>query len=459
MIQPLLDYFRISPDSFAGEFLPPDDLPEEIGFFQFGASNLCYGRCQSGVSTDIATSSKFESHKSVRCDGNSLELPFNFDEVTENLRRERYRGKMTAEKQAFVTSGLIHKIYYLLRESFPISIRRRLQKAYLRDWETLRFPAWPVDFTVDRLHEEILRLSMKAAGANRVPFVWFWPDGASSGLIMTHDVETSVGRNFTSQLMDLDDAYGFKASFQVIPETRYDVSDEYVCEIRSRGFEFNIHDLNHDGRLYREREEFLRRAAKINSYARRYEARGFRAGSMYRNQDWYDAYEFSYDMSVPNVAHLEPMRGGCCTVMPYFVGKIVELPLTTVEDYSLFHILDDYSIDLWKQQVALIGQRNGLVSFVAHPDYLVEQRPRKVYEALLDFLRKTIADNRIWTPLPREVDLWWRARSQLKLTSRGTDWEIEGPEKERASLAFAVLDGDQLIYELADVPSRASAVR
>ena len=31
-------------------------------------------------------------------------------------------------------------------------------------------------------------------------------------------------------------------------------------EIRSRGFEFNIHDLNHDGRLYQERAEFLRRA-------------------------------------------------------------------------------------------------------------------------------------------------------------------------------------------------------
>ena len=47
---------------------------------------------------------------------------------------------------------------------------------------------------------------------------------------------------------------------------------------------------------------------------------------MYRNQEWYDVFEFSYDMSVPNVAHLEPMRGGCCTVMPYFIGKIVELP-------------------------------------------------------------------------------------------------------------------------------------
>ena len=59
-------------------------------------------------------------------------------------------------------------------------------------------------------------------------------------------------------------------------------------------------------------------------------------------------------MSVPNVAHLEPQRGGCCTVMPYFIGDILELPLTTTQDYSLFHILGDYSIALWKQQIELI---------------------------------------------------------------------------------------------------------
>src|SRR5208283_91600 len=266
---------------------------------------------------------------------------------------------------------------------------------------------------------------------------------------MTHDVETRAGRDFTSQLMDLDDSHGFKASFQVIPEERYEVSDRYVSEIRSRGFEFNVHDLNHDGYLYRERREFLRRAAKINGYARQYCSQGFRAGAMYRNQEWYDGFDFSYDMSVPNVAHLEPMRGGCCTVMPYFVGKILELPLTMTQDYSLFHILNDYSIDLWKQQLALIRERNGLMSFITHPDYLIKRRARKVYETLLDHLTQMIKRERIWAALPGDVNHWWRARSQMSLVSRGSEWGIEGPQKERARLAYAVLDGGRLVYELA----------
>src|SRR5262249_19995515 len=152
---------------------------------------------------------------------------------------------------------------------------------YFRDWEELPFPSWPLDFTVDNLHEEFLRLLMKSSGVSKIPFIWFWPEGSSNTLMMTHDVETSAGRDFTSQLMDLDEAFGMKASFQVIPEKRYEVPVGYVRGIRERGFEVNLHDLNHDGNLYRERSEFELRAAKINDYLRRFSARGFRAGAMY----------------------------------------------------------------------------------------------------------------------------------------------------------------------------------
>jgi len=180
---------------------------------------------------------------------------------------------------------------------------------------------------------------------------------------------------------------------------------------------------------------------------------------MYRNLDWYDAFEFSYDMSVPNVAHLEPQRGGCCTVMPYFVGKILELPLTATQDYSLFHILQDYSIDLWKTQIDLIRGRNGLISFIAHPDYLIGRRERKVYELLLDYLSQIVSREKIWSPLPREVDQWWRDRSQMKLVCKDGVWQIEGPGSERARLAYAVLEGGRLLYEVVGAPDQQQVQR
>jgi hypothetical protein len=448
--QILLDYYRL-PSCFAeGITTTLDRTSDDVGFFQFGPKIVCYGRSQSGVAADLAGAGHYDASKAVHRDGPTIRLPFSFAEVIDNLRLEHYRQEIIPGREMLAASESIRKLYYLIRELLPAKARRHLQRIYFQDWRELPFPSWPVDFTVDDLHEGFLRLLMEASGLNKVPFIWFWPEGAPNCLMMTHDVETSAGRDFTSQLMDLDDSRGIKASFQVIPEKRYEVPDEYVGEIRNRGFEFNVHDLNHDGRLYRERKEFERRAEKINGYLRQYNTRGFRAGSMYRNQDWYDVFEFSYDMSVPNVAHLEPTRGGCCTVMPYFVGKILELPLTLVQDYSLFHIMDDYSIDLWKEQLTLLRRRNGLMSFITHPDYLIDRQARNVYESLLDCLREMISREKTWNACPGEIDHWWRARSQMKLIPCGDDWEIVGPEKERARLAYAVLEGDRLVYQLAE---------
>jgi len=154
-------------------------------------------------------------------------------------------------------------------------------------------------------------------------------------------------------------------------------------------------------------------------------------------------------MSVPNVAHLEPQRGGCCTVMPYFIGNILEIPLTTAQDYSVFNILEQFSIDLWKQQISLILQHNGLISLLSHPDYLIDQKPRAIYEELLAYLRQVCIDNNVWHALPRELDSWWRARSQMNLVEQNGAWRIEGPERQRARVAFASLDGDRLVYSLA----------
>jgi len=447
VIKTLSDYYRI-PEGILGVVLP-DSASGEIGFFRFGPRVTCYGQSESGVAAKLQDAESHDAFKSVLVEGADIRLPFNLTQIVDGLRREDYVASLVSGRKRFITQEFTLKSYYAIRKVLPVPIRRHIQRAYFSDWKNRQFPAWPVDFTVDNLHAEILKLCMQAAGLKKVPFIWYWPDGAPSCLILTHDVETSGGRDFTPQLMKLDDAYGVKASFQVIPEERYEVPDEFVQEIRARGFEFNIHDLNHDGKLYWQHEEFLRRAKKINEYARRYNARGFRAGSMYRKLDWYDAYDFSYDMSLTNVAHLEPKRGGCCTVFPFFLGKILELPLTTSQDYSIFHILNDFSLDLWKKQVNLIRQRNGLMTFLTHPDYLNSRRTQRVYESLLDYLREISRSERVWVTLPGEVDTWWRARSQMRLESRGGQWEIVGSGKERARLAYAILADDNLLFELA----------
>jgi len=93
-----------------------------------------------------------------------------------------------------------------------------------------------------------------------------------------------------------------------------------------------------------------------------------------------------------------------------------------------------------------ITEKHGLASFIVHPDYIIEKRARRTYQALLEHLAQTRADRKTWIALPGEVYRWWRERSQMNVVYDGSRWRIEGMGKERARLAFATLLGDKLAF-------------
>src|SRR6202041_3419645 len=413
------------------------------GYFRAGLGATCYGSCSGQQPAPSSTGVLHDALLDVVIKDGTAYLPFDPSQVVDNLCREAY-----VSEWRHGTSSALARMYYFLRPFFSVRVRRHLQKFHLRGWDKLSFPRWPVDCSVDNLLEQLMLLSLRAAGAERIPFIWFWPEGASSCAVMTHDVETKVGRDFCAALMDIDDSFGVKASFQIIPEERYGVSREFLKSIRQREFEVVVHDLNHDGHLYKDREQFLERAAKINSYGKEYGAEGFRAGVLYRKQLWYDALKFSYDMSVPNVAHLDPQRGGCCTVMPYFLGDILELPVTTVQDYTLFHILNDYSINLWKRQIEIIMEKHGFMNFIVHPDYIGKSREQSIYKALLGHLARLRQEKGVWITTPGEVNRWWRQRALMKVVEKGQGCQIEGPGKERARIAHASEKDGRLVLAM-----------
>ena len=287
--------------------------------------------------------------------------------------------------------------------------------------------------------ERVLALGIKASGGNPLPFIWFWPEGHNSACIVTHDVETATGRDFCSKLMDLDDSCGMKSAFQVIPEKRYEVPAAFLADIRARGFEVNVHDLNHDGLLFSNKQTFMQRVGAINRYGKQFGAIGFRSGIMYRNQEWFDALDFEYDMSVPNIAHFEPQRGGCCTIMPFFIGNLLELPLTTTQDYTLFHILGLHTLDIWEREIDAVHRNHGLISILVHPDYILEPREQGIYLRLLRHIAGRASKENIWLTTPSEVNNWWRIRSKLSLEQKDGSWQIVGDGCDRARIAYACL--------------------
>lgn len=420
----------------------------ETGYFRFGPDVLCYGGSCSGTSGVTADDQLPDLFEAVRTDQRDLYLPFDLTQLVENLTHERYLSNLLGTLTDGSPHPLLSKLYYWMRPLFPMWFRVPLQRTYLRGWEKLTFPAWPVDLTVEKLLETVLLLCMKSRGIDTLPFIWFWPDGVSSAAILTHDVETAQGRDFCPRLMGIDESFGFRSAFQIVPERRYPVTAAFLQEIRDRGHEINVQDLNHDGKLFRDRRQFLSRVKAINEYGSVWGAKGFRSAVLYRNLSWYDALEFEYDMSVPNTGHLDPQRGGCCTVFPYFIGRILELPLTTTQDYSLFHILRQYRTDLWKAQVGLVMEKHGLLTLLTHPDYLLDRRPQTIYRDLLAFLTELQSEHKMWVALPNQINDWWRQRSKMTLVPDGNTWRVEGLGKERARLAHARLDGDGLMYDI-----------
>jgi hypothetical protein len=364
-----------------------------------------------------------------RCpDDYSNVLPFDAEEVIDNLRRERYMNGCSNHR---LSHRIARKIYYACRPLMGVSFRKHLQRAYLKGWQDITFPHWPMDRTVECIFESLVGVALESRDETEMPFSWFWPDAHSGCVMITHDIETGTGRDFAPQLADIDASFGFKSSFQIVPEERYEVTESFLDSLRLRGCEINLHGLDHDGNLFENRRMFLESVRKINRYAREYRAAGFRSPVLYRNLDWYGDLDFLYDMSVPNCAHLDPQRGGCCTVMPYFVGQILELPLTMTQDYSLFHLLHQNSIELWKRQIDLVLEKHGLVSFNIHPDYIIEDRYRRTYHELLEYLAKVCADRNLWIALPRQVNDWWRQRRDCSVMN-----------------ARALLEKGGLVYEI-----------
>jgi hypothetical protein len=174
---------------------------------------------------------------------------------------------------------------------------------------------------------------------------------------------------------------------------------------------------------------------------------------MYRNQAWYDGFSFSYDMSVPNVAHLDPQRGGCCSIFPYFIGNIVELPLTTIQDYPLYNILRCDPLAMWTTQMDSIIAKHGLVSFIIHPDYTVEPKTQVLYRELLRLIRKNGDEQHMWLALPGEVDAWWRQRNSMTLVRQSGTWHVRGIGSGQAAVAYARLENGRLKYVL---PNRST---
>jgi peptidoglycan/xylan/chitin deacetylase (PgdA/CDA1 family) len=330
-------------------------------------------------------------------------VPFDLDEAYRNYVSESWRRG--SDSRSLSKSQL--RAYYFAKRLIPRRVQLAARRVYTRWVGYPEFPAWPLDDSVALLLRFYARLLL-GAETDTMRFRWFWPGKFRAAALLTHDVETAEGLRLALELADLEEERGFRSSFNVVAAW-YPVDQGILRELRERGFEIGLHGLRHDHSLFNSYSAFHGQLPAIRRAARAFEATGFRSPSTHRVHDWLAELPLSYDCSVPHSDPFEPMPGGCCTLWPYFIGEVVELPYTLPQDHTLFTVLQKRSAATWISLVEAIESRYGLIQCLSHPDpgYLGDPEHRGFYLELLDALAER---PQLWKPLPRELVAWWRQR-------------------------------------------------
>jgi peptidoglycan/xylan/chitin deacetylase (PgdA/CDA1 family) len=312
-------------------------------------------------------------------------------------------------------------LFYRLKGLLPPALRLMARRLLIRAQGVPEFPAWPVDASVSRLLRFYVRCALRAARREEGEFLWFWPEGFRAAVVLTHDVEGEDGIRLALRLADLEEEHGFRSSFNF--GAWYDVDPSVLRELADRGFEIGMHGLTHDRELFSSRQAFEQRLPGLERLASRLGAVGFRSPATHRVFEWLAELPVEYDCTIPNSDPYEPQPGGCCSVLPFFVGRVVELPYTLPQDHTLLTLLGHRSPTLWLEQAAVVEREHGLVQCVSHPDpgYLGDADKRAIYA---EFLRGLADRGGLWRALPREVASWWRRRASAdaadQALARGT---------------------------------------
>jgi peptidoglycan/xylan/chitin deacetylase (PgdA/CDA1 family) len=300
-----------------------------------------------------------------------------------------------SENDMRMTFPALHKVYYrALRPVMPLPVRHYLQNRYLQGVACRPHFIW----------DELVTLlqSDEAAWGRYVDGLY--PNGCRTSIILTHDVETQRGFDFIPAVIEVEERHGFRSSWNLVAR-KYDLRAEIIDLVLSHGDEIGVHGYNHDGTLYYSEQRFLRRAAYINKALKRFDAVGFRSPQVHRDLRWLQHLDVLYDASCFDYDPYQPFPGGTGSIWPFVAGKFIELPYTVPQDHTLFHVLGERDISIWKRKTAWLVANCGMVLTLTHPDYLAEKNHLGLYDEYLGYLRE-IRD--AWHCLPREMAQWYR---------------------------------------------------
>jgi hypothetical protein len=351
----------------------------------------------------------------------------------------------------------------MIPRRFQISLRRHIAQ-YIRKKNC---HLWPID-----------------PNSAQPPQNWKgWPDGKQFALVLSHDVDTIHGYNDVLHVAELEENIGFRSCFNFVPERYGRVSLDLLDQLRRRGFDVAVHGLKHDGKLFLSKRTFDGQAPRINAYLKNWQTDGFTSPSMQRNLEWMTALNIDYSISTFDTDPFEPQPDGVGTIFPFVVSKrsgqrsavssqlsssqhsglqasqlssdaisgvssepslppslpasqlpssFIELPYTIPQDSTLFVILREKTINIWKRKLDWIADKGGMALLNTHPDYMncisgrcgLEEYPIRFYEEFLSYVKEKY-EGQYWHVLPKQMARFWREKMVRK---QNPNLEIPGPD-------------------------------
>jgi len=370
---------------------PADPLPRETTVFLEHASR------QTARGAQLAVTLGADPFTAISQEGRKVLFHFDPEKSINAMLRERYC--IPPAPLASCTPFHYHAV--------PGAIRRIIGRVATMLGPKLGegFPPWPIADSVEVLRMWVLfLLAEEAPDLNDAAF---WPDGKKWAVALTHDADTRHGAARVPDFRDLETRRGFRSTW-FFPACHYKLNSSLLQGLVDAGHEVACHGYNHDCKLpYLKPKWISDRLGKCVEILSPFDAEGFRSPALGRAPALFKELPryFAYDSSVPDTE----AGAGCCTLFPYFMGDLLELPITVPMDATL--LLHGYKpaqvLDAWIKKIGWIKKMHGLATIVTHPEphFSGNAAMLDVYAELLAHLAK---DADLWIAPLSEIADWWR---------------------------------------------------
>lgn len=328
---------------------------------------------ESFVNSDIDKEPAFVSKKKKRLDDSYLKKIF------ENVLYEKY-------------VDLRRPLYTYIPFNYqriPGMIRYHSQKLFKKTKpDKSVFPTWPFEELLEKLRKIALD---KYVLDDCYPFKRLsWPEDKQYALILTHDIEGAGNWKWVRIIAEIEKEYGFRSSWNVTYGF-YKIDYATLDWLIENGFEIGLHGYNHDNKLSFLSEDRIRwRIESSYPLIKQYNITGFRSPSWLRSETLFKVLQdyFIYDCSVLDVDYISPGGiGGCCSIFPYNIGKLVELPTTLPYELPIqFGVAQSNLNSFWSQKIQWIKKNKGAIVVNTHPDpyYGGSQPMVNMYKSFLE---------------------------------------------------------------------------